>query len=1572
MKKAPHKPKPEHCTSAILDLLHVDLCGPMKTKSLGHKKYVLVIVDDYSRYTWVKFLKSKDETPEAFYESQGIQQQFSVARTPQQNDVVERRNRTLVESARSMLAYSSLPLSYWAEAFSTACHTQNRSILHRRFNKTPYELMNGIKPNIKYFKSFGCKCYVLNDRENLNKFSPKADEGVFMGYSSNSAAYRVFLISARKVIESVNVKFDEAADLVSSHSGSEPAFTGNSVSEQISSEPALSPDNQDSSTPSPNLSDLDFMFENFYDDVPRSNSANVSNILNQETESSSIPNSAASISENDAAPVSPIQQEPTQQDFVQSDNVQSEAELIHEEHTQEESIQDQPVQSESFQEEVQNDVIQQTVPESDSYIVEIPPPQVETISISSSDVEVSEPPSLQLEVVQDIFKNKKDKDGIVVRNKARFVAKGYRQEEGIDYDETFAPVARLEAIRMFLAFADYRNFTVYQMDVKTTFLNGKIKEEVYVSQPEGFVDKDRPDYVYFLDKALYALKQAPRAWYDELSSFLVKSGFTKGSIDTTLFIYRTNLDICLVQIYVDDIIFGATNKSLCTWFSDLMTSRFQMSMMGEINFFLDLQVKQLPDGIFINQSNYIFDILKKFKMDKSTSIGTPMAHGAKLGLDPDGKAVDQKKYRGMIGSLMYLTTSRPDIMFSTCLCARFQAKPKESHLLAVKRFFRYIKGTPYLGLWYPKSSDYNLIAYSDADFGGNQLDKKSTSGHLQFLGDRLISWASKKQNCVSISTAEAEYVAAASCCAQVLWMKTQLRDYGMLYKTVPIYCDNKSAITISVNPVQHTKTKHIDMRYHFIKHHVEEGGVKEPVRSIMSSKTNTDPMIQDENAILDDPSDRASHDTLMPSHPSVGADLSASRRTPNDVFPTIIYMPYKPNNYHVDFDRIKIHPVIRAILKGHPLAPALSYCADVSEVYLQQAWHTITKNEMDRPHHFDLQIDQFESFLSYKRLRLILELPEPNSRPGRTTYDSFRSEEEVYEGIRNLGYVGTLNKPTDFDKSNLPPVWYALFSVLIRCLTSKHSGTDNASLLYLRLFHAVVYDLHVDYTFIFWTELSEVVHDKFTNKKQKFIPFVRFLKLIVRSMLRSNPAIPRRLSWPQVPDSEMTYIQKQKKSFNYSMTIPYALIANYADVTNEDVIEYCMENEFVEDVQDEPSHNIQAVAEHEVEVEADADQEIEIIAETEETVASQQIGYVIADIGTEATAFDVEYEDDSAADTDLSDDKDGEDSDHDDDDDSDKPSLKVYERKVRTPKVVVSTEVLSEDEFVPVNPSVAHLQVDELDTTFNQASAPVRSQAPASSLAAIQVPAVEFTSDQARVSTDKFSTLNDVIRQLSEKMDAEKEAQILKLKTFFKGKMSEIDTSVIPPEIPFRRPTGVVLREPSSAVTTSSSLVVSLPFPSMVSLSAGIPMTAPSGTSSRSSLHDLPISELTDFLYARLLSMSPPKHQDQDLISLLRNFQPTPPPVPSSESDRITALSDEFHAFISEVRSSFADLKSFMSQAFSDLSSRLDSHEQSCRTEVGPSLKRRHDQYDPDRQGHKGEMAKRPRVEGSSEAREDI
>ncbi|GJS85588.1 retrovirus-related pol polyprotein from transposon TNT 1-94 [Tanacetum coccineum] len=425
-----------------------------------------------------------------------------------------------------------------------------------------------------------------------------------------------------------------------------------------------------------------------------------------------------------------------------------------------------------------------------------------------------------------LFKNKHDEENTVIRNKSRLVVRGYRQEEGIDFEESFAPVARMEAIRIFLAYAAHKSFTVFQMDVKTAFLHGTLKEDVYVCQPEGFIDADHPSHVFKLKKALYGLKQAPRAWYDELSTFLLQNHFFKGTIDPTLFIRRFDDDILVVQVYVDDIIFGSTHPRYTQLFSDLMKSRFEMSMMGEMTFFLGLQVNQSPRGIFINQSNYVLEILKKYGMESCDPVGTPMEIKDKLDLDQNGSPVDATKYRSMIGALMYLTSSRPDIVHATCLCARYQAKPTEKHLKEVKRIFRYLRGTVNTGLWYTKDSGIELTGFSDADYAGCKDTFKSTSGGAQFLGEKLVSWSSKKQDCTALSTAEAEYVSLSVCCAQVLWMRTQLTDYGFHFNKIPIYCDSKSAIAISCNPVQHSRTKHIAVRYHFIKEHVERGTIE--------------------------------------------------------------------------------------------------------------------------------------------------------------------------------------------------------------------------------------------------------------------------------------------------------------------------------------------------------------------------------------------------------------------------------------------------------------------------------------------------------------------------------------------------------------------------------------------------------------------------------------------------------------------------------------------------------------------------------------------------------------------------
>ncbi|GKA03098.1 retrovirus-related pol polyprotein from transposon TNT 1-94 [Tanacetum coccineum] len=389
-------------------------------------------------------------------------------------------------------------------------------------------------------------------------------------------------------------------------------------------------------------------------------------------------------------------------------------------------------------------------------------------------------------------------DKTVIRNKARLVAKGYAQEEGIDFEESFAPVARLEVVRIFVAYATHKSFLIYQMVMKMAFLNGPLKEEVYVAQPDGFVDPDHPEKVYRLRKALYGLKHAPRAWYDELSNFLISKGFTKGTIDPTLFTIKYGEDILLVQIYVDDFIFGSTNPKFSKRFEKLMHSRFEMSLIREMKLFLGIHIHQSLQGIFINQAKYALEILKKHGMEKGQSIGTPTATKPTLDVYLSGEPIDQTDYHSKI-------------------------RLTEKHLKEVKRIFRYLRGTINMGLWYPKGSGFELTAFSNVDHAGCIDTRKSTSVGIQFLGDKLVSWMSKKQDCTAMSSVEAEYMALSASCAQVLWLRIQLKDYGFNYNKIPLYCDSQSAIAISCNPVQHSRTKHIHTRYHFIKEQVENG-----------------------------------------------------------------------------------------------------------------------------------------------------------------------------------------------------------------------------------------------------------------------------------------------------------------------------------------------------------------------------------------------------------------------------------------------------------------------------------------------------------------------------------------------------------------------------------------------------------------------------------------------------------------------------------------------------------------------------------------------------------------------------
>ncbi|GJT94783.1 retrovirus-related pol polyprotein from transposon TNT 1-94 [Tanacetum coccineum] len=797
--KKPHKPKSEDTNQEKLYLLHMDLCGPMRVASVNGKKYILMIQvqlkETVRRIRTDNGTEFVNQTLREYYEKVGISHETSVARSPHQNGVVERRNRTLIEAARTIRIVETIHVDFDELTAMASEHSSSGPALHEM---TPSTISSGLVPNPHPSTPF-----VPPSRTDWDMmFQPLFDE--FLN-PSPSVDHLALDVAAPEVITPV------LADSTSS-----PSST-----------------TVDQDAPSPSNSQT----------TPKTEPPVIPNDVEEDNHDIEVAHMG-----NDPYFGVPIPEIPSDQPSS-SDSIHT---IVHPDHQISEHnskwTKDHPL--ENIIGELARPVStrlqlheQALFCYYDAFLTAVEPKTykdaltqacwIEAMQEELNEFErlevwelVPRPDKVMVITLKWIYKVKLDELGGILKNKARLVARGYRQEEGIDFEESFAPVARLEAIRIFLAFAAHMNMVVYQMDVKTAFLNGNLREEVYVSQPDGFVDKDNPNHVYKLKKALYGLKQAPRAWYDMLSSFLISQDFSKGSVDPTLFIRRDGKELLLVQIYVDDIIFAASTPELCDLFSKIMCSKFKMSMMGKISFFLGLQISQSPRGIFINQSKYALESLKKYGFDSCDPVDTPMVEKSKLDEDKEGKAVDPSHYRGMIGTLLYLTASRPDLQFAICMCARYQARPTEKHLNAVKRIFRYLKGTVHRGLWYPKDSSIALTAFADADHAGCQDTRRSTSGSMQLLGDRLVSWSSKRQKSAAISSTEAEYIALSGCCAQILWMRSQLTDYGFGFNKIPMYCDNKSAIALCCNNVQHSRSKHIDIRFHFIKEHVENGVIE--------------------------------------------------------------------------------------------------------------------------------------------------------------------------------------------------------------------------------------------------------------------------------------------------------------------------------------------------------------------------------------------------------------------------------------------------------------------------------------------------------------------------------------------------------------------------------------------------------------------------------------------------------------------------------------------------------------------------------------------------------------------------
>ncbi|KAH9669584.1 hypothetical protein KPL70_021844 [Citrus sinensis] len=618
-----------------------------------------------------------------FCEANGIRRPLTVPRSPQQNGVAKRKNRTILDMARSMLKSKRLPKEFWAEAVACAVYLSNRSPTRSVWGKTPQEAWSGKKPSITHLRVFGSIAHVHVPDESRAKLDDKTP---------------------------------------TTYGDSPLSFLNERTEERTRS-----------------LQDL-------YEVTERYDNLTLFCLF------------------ADCEPV-------------------------------------------NFQEAALDEKWRITMDEEIKAIVKNDTWELTTL-----------PKSHKAIGVKWVYKTKRNAKGEIERHKARLVAKGYSQKAGIDYDEVFAPVALLETIRLIISLAAQNKWKIFQMDVKSAFLNGLFEEEVYIEQPLGYVVKGHEDKILRLKKALYGLKQAPRAWNSRIDKYFQEKGFTKCPYEHALYIKEKYGDILIVCLYVDDLIFTESNPSLFEEFKRVMIKEFEMTDIGLMAYYLGIEVKQKEEGIFISQESYAKEILKKFKMNDCKPISTPVECGVKLSKHDKGEDIDPTFFKSLVGSLRYLTCTRPDILYAVGLVSRYMENPKTTHFKAAKRILRYIKGTTNFGLLYSFSKNYKLVGYSDSDWGGNVDDRKSTTGFVFFMGDTAFTWMSKKQPIVTLSTCEAEYVADTSSVCHAIWLRNLLKELSLAQEEPTEICvDNKSAIALSKNLVFHDRSKHIDTRYHFIR-----------------------------------------------------------------------------------------------------------------------------------------------------------------------------------------------------------------------------------------------------------------------------------------------------------------------------------------------------------------------------------------------------------------------------------------------------------------------------------------------------------------------------------------------------------------------------------------------------------------------------------------------------------------------------------------------------------------------------------------------------------------------------------
>lgn len=840
-KRTPFPDQSQWRAERSLELVHGDLCGPVTPTTPSGNAYFLLLVDDRSRYMWVNMLPTKDRAAAAIKNFQalaevesgcklgtlrtdrggeftsrefmeycaadGVRRQLTAPYSPQQNGVVERRNGMVVGTARSLLKAKGLPSWFWGEAVNTAVYLLNRTPTKSVEGMTPFEAWYGKKPAVHHLRTFGCLVYVKNTTPHLKKLEDRGRKMIFVGYERGSKAFQAYDPVTKRVHVTRDVIFDEGGQW----------------------------DWPDDTEHGVETSHTDDIFTVKYMVVPEDDEP-----MDESTSSSASPVASASPASPTATPAPAT---PTVQYATPPTSLVEQLDADHDD--------DAPLRFRTL-----DNIIGPASPpgyavrdlgDEQLYAISAEEPaslaqaakdpcwrrameeELQAIEENRTWTLTELPPGRRAIGLKWVYKVKKDERGAVVRHKARLVVKGYAQRQGVDYDEVFAPVARMEAVRLLLALAAHEGWEVHHMDVKTAFLNGDLLEEVFVEQAPGFAQTGHEHKVFKLHKALYGLHQAPRAWNQKLDEKLGTLGFKRSPSEHAIYCRGTGAERLVVGVYVDDLIITGTSSNSINKFKVQMAEIFKMSDLGLLTYYLGIEVKQNVEGITLSQGSYAKKILEKAGMVDCNSCEVPMQAKLKLTKESNSPCVDATEYRSLVGSLRYLVNTRPDLAFSVGYVSRFMEEPHGEHLAAVKHIVRYIAGTIDWGLFYPRKTGVkaNLLGFSDSDLAEDVDSRKSTSGVIFFLGESPISWQSSKQKVVALSSCEAEYIAAATAACQAVWLARLLAEILDSAVSMPVLrVDNKSTISLVKNPVHHDRSKHIDTRYHLIREYAQNGQIE--------------------------------------------------------------------------------------------------------------------------------------------------------------------------------------------------------------------------------------------------------------------------------------------------------------------------------------------------------------------------------------------------------------------------------------------------------------------------------------------------------------------------------------------------------------------------------------------------------------------------------------------------------------------------------------------------------------------------------------------------------------------------